>query len=830
MGSTVDVPLLLTRLAEARAALGARPLEDRVAALGRVSELWLDDPDRLDEAAAAIAESTGYATAVVATCLRRTFAAHRVAPLRTLAREHLDREGGGAREGTRRFATAPRLVVAVLAQNTPGLAIAPAYHALLLGSPIVLKPSSREPSFAERLARSIAEVDAELGAACAAIAWKGGSSEVEDPLLGAASRIVAYGGGPAIAALRERFGERVIACGPRASAAVVAPGGGDLASVAARLARDVAFLDQRGCLSPQVVWVDERIDREQLGAALAEALRGVEREWPRRRLDLADAAAFRRAADAAEAEVLAGRVLALHGGGAEPFAVVAEREPALRSGPLDRFVRLHPFRGPDELGDALAPLEGVLECVGIDAGNEDRAALEAVCREAGATRICPLGAMQDPPASWHSGGRLPLAALAQWSTVEAPAPDAPEASMPSPEAVRPRRASFLRFVAQTSDSPRSIEVRRARGSKIFDASGEAYLDLLAGIGVAAIGHAHPEVVAAVQRQVERYAHVMVYGEDVLAPQVDLAERLAALLPERLSCTYLTSSGAEAIEGALKLVRKATGRSRVLAFEGAYHGDTTGALALGGNPFYREPFRPLLGPIEHLPWNDLAALERIDCDTAGVFVEPVQAEAGVRIPDATFLPALAARCREVGALLVYDEVVTALGRTGRWFGLEHWPGAVPDVLVLAKALGGGLPLGAFVSSSHLLGVLAKEPPLGHITTFGGNPVSCAAALATLDVLERERLPERSARLGTRLLKRLGERVGTGSLVGVRGLGLLLGLELESPAATRRFVQQCFERRLLVGWTLHDDALVRLAPPLNITDEEVETALGILTDLL
>jgi acetylornithine/succinyldiaminopimelate/putrescine aminotransferase len=369
-------------------------------------------------------------------------------------------------------------------------------------------------------------------------------------------------------------------------------------------------------------------------------------------------------------------------------------------------------------------------------------------------------------------------------------------------------------------------VASARGAYVFATDGRAYLDLLAGIGVAAIGHTHPAVAAAISRQAACHAHVMVYGEDVLTPQVDLAERLAARLPARLSSTYLTSTGAEAIEGAIKLVRKATGRGRLLAFAGAYLGDTTGALALGGNPFYRDPFRPLLGPVEHLPWNAAAALARIDRDVAGVFVEPVQAEAGVRIPDAGFLPALARRCREVGALLVYDEVVTGLGRTGRWFALEHWPNADPDVLVLAKALGGGLPLGAFIASPELMQVLARDPPLGHITTFGGNPVSCAAALAVLDVLEREQLPERAAETGRRLLARLAGLVGSGPLASTRGLGLLIGLELASPAETRRFVQRCFERGVLLGWTLHDDTVVRLAPPLNITDREIEEGLRVI----
>ncbi|MFM7143481.1 MAG: aspartate aminotransferase family protein, partial [Alphaproteobacteria bacterium] len=265
------------------------------------------------------------------------------------------------------------------------------------------------------------------------------------------------------------------------------------------------------------------------------------------------------------------------------------------------------------------------------------------------------------------------------------------------------------------------------------------------------------------------------------------------------------------------------RERVLSFEGAFHGDTTGALALGGNPVYREPFRPLLPGLGQVPWNDLAALERIDETVAAVFAEPVQAEAGVRVPDPGFLPALAARCREVGALLVLDEVVTGLGRTGRWFGFEHWPGTEPDVIVLAKSLGGGLPLGAFAASPALMATLSHDPPLGHVTTFGGNPVCCAAALAALDVSTAEDLPARAARIGPELRGSLSALVGRGGLREVRGLGLLLGLEFESADATVRFVDRCRERGLLLGWTLHRDRVVRLAPPLVIGDEEIAIAL-------
>lgn len=849
---SLDVAALLAGLERARTALAKRTADERIAALGRVVDRWLDDAARLEHASSEVASATGYAPAMVEVSLRRTFAAHRAPALASLLDDLASEPGtvlepapaippDGAPATTaitvRRVATAPKLVVAVLAQNTPGLAIAPTLQALALGSAIVLKPARGEPCFAARLVESIAEVDSELGAACAAIAWQGGTGEVEAALLGAASCVVAYGSAETIAALRARAGERVIAYGPRTSVAVVATAVSDsIPRIAASLARSVALLDQRGCLSPQSVLVDEGTDAESLAAALADELRRIEREWPRRRLDLAAAAAFRRAVDQAEAEMLAGRIRTLHGGAAEPWAVVLEREPALRASPLDRFVRLHPFAGPAALAGALAPLAGVLECVGLEAAPEDRPSLERVCRDAGAARICGIEAMQDPPASWHAGGRLPLRALLTWSTVEAPAdaPVEPDRSPETPEDVlaceAAARRRFTRFVAQTSDSPRGIVVARARGSRVYDAAGRSYLDLLAGIGVAAIGHCHPAVVAAVREQMGRYAHVMVYGEDVLAPQIELAERLAARLPTRLSSVYLTSSGAEAIEGALKLVRKATGRSRVLAFAGAYHGDTTGALALGGNPFYREPFRPLLQPVDHLPWNDPGALTRIDGDVAGVFVEPVQAEAGVRIPDSTFLPALARRCREVGALLVYDEVVTGLGRTGRWFGLEHWPDAEPDVVVLAKALGGGLPLGAFIAAPETMRVLSANPPLGHITTFGGNPVACAASLATLEVLERDRLPARAADVGAELRARLEALVEPGRLAGVRGIGLLLGLELPSPEHTRRFVRQCLERRLLLGWTLHDDTIVRLAPPLTISDEDLDEAVAVIATTL
>jgi acetylornithine/succinyldiaminopimelate/putrescine aminotransferase len=388
---------------------------------------------------------------------------------------------------------------------------------------------------------------------------------------------------------------------------------------------------------------------------------------------------------------------------------------------------------------------------------------------------------------------------------------------------------FRRHVCQTSPEPMGLVVVRAEGATVWDADGRAWLDLLAGMGVANVGHNHPAVLAAVRAQLERHLHVMVYGELVQEAQVRLAARLAGLLPPPLSVVYFTSSGAEAIEGALKTARKHTGRPQLVAFDGAFHGDTLGALSLGGNPLYRTPFEPLLPGVVRLPFDDEAALAAIDRDTAAVVVEPVQAEGGVRIPRPTFLQALRRRCTETGALLVFDEVVTGFGRTGRLFAFEH-AGVVPDLLVLAKALGGGLPLGAFVGSPEVLATLARDPPLAHVTTFGGHPLSCAAGLAALEVLLREALPARAAALGATLHGRLSTLVGRGGLAAVRGMGLLLGLEFAEAAACARFTRRARDLRLLLGWTLHRDTVVRLAPPLVLTDAEAERALAAIATAL
>ena len=380
---------------------------------------------------------------------------------------------------------------------------------------------------------------------------------------------------------------------------------------------------------------------------------------------------------------------------------------------------------------------------------------------------------------------------------------------------------FRRSLAQTSDAPLGLEISRAEGSWLIAADGRRYLDFIAGIGVSALGHGHREVIAAIEAQARRHLHVMVYGEYVIESQVRFARRLSELLPAELTRVYFTNSGAEAIEGALKTARKFTGRSGFVAFDGAYHGDTMGALALAGNPAFRAPFGALVGPVLHLPFGDEAALGRIDSTIAAVVIEPVQAEGGVRIAETRFMRALRERCDRAGAILIFDEVLTGFGRTGKLFALEHF-GVVPDIIVMAKALGGGLPLGAFCGRDDLIGTLSHDPPLGHITTFGGHPLSCAAGLAALEVIVRERLYERAAVIGAELMRRIAA-MRSSKIAAVRGLGLLIGIEFRDPESARRFVAATIARGVIINWTLNAEKVVRLAPPLTIANDEIDFGL-------
>jgi acetylornithine/N-succinyldiaminopimelate aminotransferase len=336
------------------------------------------------------------------------------------------------------------------------------------------------------------------------------------------------------------------------------------------------------------------------------------------------------------------------------------------------------------------------------------------------------------------------------------------------------------------------------------------------------------VLAAIERQARRHLHVMVYGEYIIETQVKMAGRLAQLLPPGLDRVYLTNSGTEAVEGALKTARKHTGRSAFVAFDGAYHGDTIGALGLAGNDAFRSPFGPFPGPIRHLPYGDERALTQIDGQVAAVVIEPVQAEGGVRIPNRDFIRALRGRCTETGAILVFDEVLTGFGRTGRLFALEHF-GVVPDMIVLAKALGGGLPLGAFCANETLIGTLSRNPPLGHITTFGGHPLSCAAGLAALDHIVEHRLWERTETSGELLRNRLKRFIGR-VVSDVRGIGFLIGIEFNEAAKAHEFVAETIARGVIVNWTLNADRVVRIAPPLTISDEDLDLGFAAMDEAL
>ncbi len=389
---------------------------------------------------------------------------------------------------------------------------------------------------------------------------------------------------------------------------------------------------------------------------------------------------------------------------------------------------------------------------------------------------------------------------------------------------------FQRFVCQTSPSPLGLEIAHAEGCWIHTTDGKRYLDFLSGIGVANIGHAHPAVVAAVREQIEKYLHVMVYGEVIQEPQVQLAELLSCSLPDPLEVVYFTNSGTEANEGALKTAKKFTGRHRLVSFENSYHGDSQGSLSVTGRAVYRDPFLPLLPDVTFLPFNDVDSLERIDGSVAAVMVEPIQGEGGIRVPSDSFLPALRHRCTQTGALLIFDEVQTGFGRTGELFACEHW-GVVPDIITHAKALGGGMPLGAFVGPREIMHTLSVDPPLSHVTTFGGHPVCCAAGLASLHVILGNNLAGQAAFRGEQLRNALREIATHNSHIReVRGLGLMIGLELDQPEAARRLVTNALERGLILGGTLHTGSVIRITPPLILTEEEMQSGLEIIEESL
>jgi len=388
------------------------------------------------------------------------------------------------------------------------------------------------------------------------------------------------------------------------------------------------------------------------------------------------------------------------------------------------------------------------------------------------------------------------------------------------------RQLFLNNLAQTSDSPLALEITKAEGIFIYDSSGKKYFDLISGISVSNTGHRHPAVVKAIKDQADQYLHLMVYGEYIQSPQVKLAGILSGLLPEKLNNCYFVNSGSEAVEGAMKLAKRYTGRKKIVAFKNAYHGSTQGALSIIGNESYQTPFAPLLPGIDHLDFNSTASLNQISTETACVIVEPVQGEAGIITGTQEFLTGLRNRCNETGTLLIFDEIQTGLGRTGYMFAFEKY-GVIPDILLLAKGLGGGMPVGAFISSREIMQTLTNNPVLGHITTFGGHPVSCAAALANIEVILDEQLIEGVAAKSSLFVQLLGK---SKAISQIRSAGLMIALQLDSFAQVKKIIDSCIQKGVITDWFLFNDSSIRIAPPLTISEDQIRESCTIILEAI
>lgn len=387
------------------------------------------------------------------------------------------------------------------------------------------------------------------------------------------------------------------------------------------------------------------------------------------------------------------------------------------------------------------------------------------------------------------------------------------------------RQLFLRHLGQTSSSPMMLEIEKAEGVFMYGPAGEKYLDLISGVSVSNTGHRHPKVVEAIKAQTDLYLHLMVYGEIIQSPQVKYAEKITSLLPGNLDSCYFVNSGSEAVEGALKLAKRYTGRSRIISFRESYHGSTHGALSIQGEEKFKSSFRPLLPDVFLADFNSQEALDQITELTACVIIEPVQAEAGVILPAGNFLKQLRDKCSVTGTLLIFDESQTGFGRLGSMFATTLF-GVSPDILVLAKAIGGGLPLGAFISSTVIMSTLTFEPSLGHITTFGGHPLCCAAGLASLDVILNEKLDQQARRKSSLFRKYLNHD----SVIEIRGEGLLLAAVLGSEKRTHFAITHAPDFGLILDYFLFCSDAFRIAPPLTISDEEIIYACGQLTKLL
>lgn len=374
--------------------------------------------------------------------------------------------------------------------------------------------------------------------------------------------------------------------------------------------------------------------------------------------------------------------------------------------------------------------------------------------------------------------------------------------------------NFHQFIAQTSPMPFEIVVNRAQGTYIWDVEGKKYLDFISGVAVSNMGHRHPQIIQAIKDQLDKHLFVMVYGEFSIKSQSDLASVLCSLLPDPIDNIYFTSTGTEAVEGALKLAKRYTGRHKIISFKKSYHGSTHGSLSVSGNEYKKYAFRPLLPEVYHIEFNSIEDLELIDEKTACVIMETIQGDAGVRVPDLCFMQTLRKKCNETGTLLILDEIQVGMGRTGKLFAFEHF-GISPDIVVMGKALGAGLPLGAFASSKKLMSSLTHDPALGHITTFGGNPLSCAASLAFLKSLEEEEILKSVESKG----QLLESYFNHDKILEVRRKGLLFAIEFNNQEHVSQIVLKCLEKGLISFWFLSCPGAFRLSPPLNISKEDI-----------
>jgi acetylornithine/succinyldiaminopimelate/putrescine aminotransferase len=388
-----------------------------------------------------------------------------------------------------------------------------------------------------------------------------------------------------------------------------------------------------------------------------------------------------------------------------------------------------------------------------------------------------------------------------------------------------QRQLFLQYLAQTSPFPLSLEITRAEGMYLYDQTGKSYMDLIAGIGVSCLGHGHPAVIKAIKHQADQYLHTMVYGEFVLSPQTRLASLLCSVLPESLNNVYFVNSGTEATEGAMKLAKRFTGRQEIIACKKAYHGSTQGAASLMYPTDFISGYHPLLPGIRHIEFNCSFCLQQITRHTAAVIVEPVQAEWGVRAPFGEYLRQLRERCDETGTLLIFDEVQTGFGRTGSLFAFQQY-GVVPDILLLAKGMGGGMPIGAFIAAKDIMQAISHQPILGHITTFGGHPVSCAASLATLQTLLESDLIHQ-VKYKEQLFR---ERLVHPDILEIRSAGLLMAVALSDFDRVQKVINACLNKGLLVDWFLFNNSSIRIAPPLIITEKEINIACQIILEAL